>query len=416
MSNSEQNGGGVQSAFNKWQAEAQKLREQAEAAERAGNTGTAAEYRQHARGAALSALDALQVDLTDAIQLWRTGKGGAAIDSTLALIPGAANYARAELAGSNPLFTRPHSSEVVDEITAADEVIPLPYPIEATDTQGARGLGIPQGAITVIAGATGHGKTTLLIDMAARIAGGGRKVLYLTNEQTRGAIYKRIANRRNFGIQAAVDSGNIIVNECGEYDSRRLLSAIGAGLRKSDNERPAVLIIDWLQMIGGESGNGAEWYRLRDLMAGINAVALDTGTAIITAAQFNRSVVNPARVGLGAMGDSVGISQMAAKVIGIWNANKAAQWGARGAFDAEGNTGKEAPGFSDMLVGGYAGLYMRVLKERHGRRLYPATLMLDAGRAQVGAESGAALIPVADEVSEDVMGGAGPGYKGKVRA
>ena len=307
-------------------------------AQGAGDTGAADYLQQVRRREHAEELHSIGTGILDAAKLAHAGgRNDAVVDSLLDMAARILPGARVGLTGSSALFTRLTPEQVRQDVERAAQVIPLPYPVEIVDDDGTPGLAIPQGGITVIAGATGHGKTTLLIDMAARLVNARRRVLYLTNEQSAGTIYARLANWGGKTLDRVASNPGITVNECTQYDSGRLLASIAAGLRYEE-KRPAVIIIDWLQMIPGtdaDKAGGAEWYRLRDLMAGLNAVALETGTAIITAAQFNRQVVNPARVGLSSMGDSVGISQLAGKVLGIWNCSKQAQWGAKGAFDAE---------------------------------------------------------------------------------
>ena len=74
-------------------------------------------------------LEHLGADVDAAVKLLRAGKG-AAVDSTLALLTDVANRARAMEAGSDALFTRPDAADVLRDMERADEVIPLPYPIE----------------------------------------------------------------------------------------------------------------------------------------------------------------------------------------------------------------------------------------------------------------------------------------------
>ena len=52
---------------------------------------------------------------------------------------------------------------------------------------------------------------------------------------------------------------------------------------------------------------------------------------------------------------------------------------------------------------------MRVLKERHGRRLTAATLELDARRARVGGTDGAAVILPPDAMTEAAGGSSAGG-------
>ena len=310
----------------------------------------------------------------------------------------------------NALFARPAVADIEQEIKHAGDFIPLPYPVEIIDDDGTAGLAIPRGGISICAAATGHGKSTFLIDAAARLASAGHSVVFWTNEQTRAAVYMRLAGRLRLPVADVVSDSRVVVQDVGEYDSGALLDALGRGLRDVQR-RPDVIMLDWLQMIGTDNGNGggnsAEWYRLKAVVNGLKNAVQDTGTAIIAAAQFNRQVVNPARVGLGAMGDSVGISQLAHKIIGLWNCGKQCQWGAKGAFDNDSKRGSSAPGYTDAKVGGRAGLWCRIIKERHGRQITPATLELDARGALIGGTDGRAVILPPDDMAEDKAAGGG---------
>ena len=233
-----------------------------------------------------------------------------------------------------------------------------------------------------------------LLDAARRIPS-REPVLYLTNEQTPASLYLRLANRYGMTIADVMKDklNNIIINDCAGYTAERLLSSLAQIMQ--DDTAPRIIIIDWLQMIASEAANPAEWYRVRGLISELNALCLAHGGTIIAAAQLNRQAINPARLQLSSIGDSIGISQLAAKVIGLWNTNKPAQWGGKGAFDSEKGKSISCPGLVDGTTPG--GLYIRVLKERHGRRLYPATLTLAQRQGLVGGngptDSGTELVP-----------------------
>ena len=90
------------------------------------------------------------------------------------------------------------------------------------------------------------------------------------------------------------------------------------------------------------------------------------------------------------IGDAIGISQLSNKIIGLYN-NK---------FTPQGKTLKIPPGYrhSEEYEGasadstdGNKGLYLSVIKERHGQALYPCTLQLNPVIAQIGGDSGAEL-------------------------
>ena len=50
------------------------------------------------------------------------------------------------------------------------------------------GEGMVRGAVVLLAGEPGIGKSTLLLDVAARCAGAGQRVLYVTGEESAGAL------------------------------------------------------------------------------------------------------------------------------------------------------------------------------------------------------------------------------------
>lgn len=271
----------------------------------------------------------------------------------------------------------------------------LPYPLEWQSGAGEserRGLMLPRGAISVIVGQTGHGKTALCIDIARRAIqtapdGNPARILYLTNEGTRLNIYNRFAGRAGGLTDTAlcreyIEPGIFICNECHAYSDTSLIDGL-RGVLRNRAARWDMVIIDWAQMVSAEDTKAAEHYRLRNFMSALNGVATDyRDTAFITAAQFNRQCTNPARVSIDHIGDAIGIAQLASKIIGVWNCNKPAQWGKAKLRDTA------PPGYVDTQATADSGLYMAILKERHGNATHRATLLYNPRIAEVGGVRG----------------------------
>ena len=113
----------------------------------------------------------------------------------------------------------------------------------------------------------------------------------------------------------------------------------------------------------------------------------------MTACQFNREVIHTGRMACQKIGDAIGISQLASKVIGIWN----------GKFNQTiAKNEREADGY----IEGSGGVYLTVLKERHGHSLNPTTLTFDPRRSMVGGDSGSDKVDTgqADSIEQDKGG------------
>jgi DNA repair protein RadA/Sms len=103
------------------------------------------------------------------------------------------------------------------------------------------GGGLVAGAVVLVAGEPGVGKSTLLLDVAARSARSGRKVLYVTGEESAGQVRLR-AER----IGALEDS--LLV--AAETD-------LGTILAHVDEVSPDLLLIDSIQAIASAEIEGA---------------------------------------------------------------------------------------------------------------------------------------------------------------
>lgn len=100
------------------------------------------------------------------------------------------------------------------------------------------GGGLVSGSVVLLAGEPGIGKSTLLLQICKTLACGGRRVLYVSGEESRDQI--KLRAKRLDGVQ--------------EADSLYLLceTEIGAITSKADKLAPEIMIIDSVQTVYSE--------------------------------------------------------------------------------------------------------------------------------------------------------------------
>ncbi|SFD56272.1 DNA repair protein RadA [Streptomyces aidingensis] len=138
--------------------------------------------------------------------------------------------------------------------TAAARVVNPALPIGQVDGRqvAARSTGVPEldrvlggglvpGAVALLAGEPGVGKSTLLLDVAAKAASAQRPTLYVTGEESAGQVRLR-------------------ADRIGALDDHLFLAAetdLSAILAQLDAVRPALLIMDSVQTVASPEVDGA---------------------------------------------------------------------------------------------------------------------------------------------------------------
>jgi len=175
--------------------------------------------------------------------------------------------------------------------TAAGPVSTPARPIGQVDVEAARavptgvdeldrvlGGGLVPGAVVLLAGEPGVGKSTLLLDVAARVAEHGR-ALYVTGEESAAQVRLRAdrigAIRDDLMLAAETDLAAVL----GHVD------AVG----------PSLLVVDSVQTVASADGSPGNVSQVREVAAALIRVAKDRGIATVLVGHVTKdgSVAGP---------------------------------------------------------------------------------------------------------------------------
>jgi DNA repair protein RadA/Sms len=164
--------------------------------------------------------------------------------------------------------------------TAAGPVTAPAMPIAEVDGQAASsrssgvdeldrvlGGGLVPGAVVLLAGEPGVGKSTLLLEVAARFAGADTPTLYVTGEESAAQV------RLRAGRIGALDPALYLAAE----------TDLGVLLGHVDDVCPALLVVDSVQAIASAEVDGAVGGvpQVREVTAALIRVAKERGLAVV---------------------------------------------------------------------------------------------------------------------------------------
>lgn len=143
-------------------------------------------------------------------------------------------------AASGPATKATATSNPAVPISQVSETASERVPTGVGEFDRVLGGGLVAGAVILLAGEPGVGKSTLLLDVAARAARGGRTVLYVTGEESAGQVRLR-------------------AERIGALDSELLLAAetdLGAVLAHLNAQQPDLVMVDSIQTIASAQIEG----------------------------------------------------------------------------------------------------------------------------------------------------------------
>lgn len=276
---------------------------------------------------------------------------------------------------------------------------------------GGEELRLPAGAITIVAAATSHGKSTVLQNIALDVAK-QKSIYYFGYEEDTDAILintlnsyigseisEAISANARRSIQTYLRSGKTnFIKDDGyghrdqasnqlnadaflaakdkffaeriqngrfgirnvNYNSTDLVNAIRFLRYNTD---VAAIFIDYIQLLdAGNTKRGmSRQGEVKQICLELKDVAIETGLPIILGAQFNRNVMSKKDLALTNIGEAGDIERVANLVLGLWNE----------AFN------------SDEKSNDSTGLYVKVLKNREGKAGLNETFDFDGNRGVV---------------------------------
>lgn len=143
-------------------------------------------------------------------------------------------------AAAGPATKATQTSTPARSITDVSVSASARTPTQVSEFDRVLGGGLVAGAVVLLAGEPGVGKSTLLLDVAARAARSGQSVLYITGEESAGQVRLR-AERIG-----ALEPGLMLAAE----------TDLGAVLAQIESTGPALLMVDSIQTIASASVDG----------------------------------------------------------------------------------------------------------------------------------------------------------------
>ena len=218
---------------------------------------------------------------------------------------------------------------------------------------------LPSGALTGIAGGTGHGKTDLLINITLNCvekypnkefyffsyemskeailvrflntfldidlnSGSNQRALkhYLQSDSTE-YIRPEILNEFNYKKQLFFDkyiaTGRLRVKGI-DFFSEELIQAMDYLYQQGNI---GGYFIDYFQLLRLENTKKDRQKELKDICQDLNTLAKKIQIPIVLGAQFNREVTTPFKLHATKVGEAGDIERILDTLIGIWNTNKA---------------------------------------------------------------------------------------------
>lgn len=195
-------------------------------------------------------------------------------------------------------------------------------------------LTLPCGELSVIAGKSEHGKTTLLCNISANILNRGDDVIFIALEETETDTRKKIEAiayakdkdkplKERGTLYIASDKYQITKEHRDFTDVHSLSLAIRDAFKESSSKSPALICIDYFQkMKGKEDGRKIpdnQKDRMRIVSNQLRLLAQYTQIPVLVAAQIKRDVSAWDKMQKENIADAAEIERTATTIIEVWN-------------------------------------------------------------------------------------------------
>lgn len=280
-------------------------------------------------------------------------------DKALALMEQTANKVRQQQ-NRNTFedFLTPDTEDTIKaELESEGDDIETGFKFDANN-EDEREFRLPSKAITFVVAPTSHGKSTMLENLALRVAERypEKKILYLTYEESkpsvissfisilaaqRGATPSRGRVRHTIKADLKGDSQFIGAAQREAYQGAKaaffdLLKTRRLNIRYVNfdadtlvncvkfmeaNEACDIVFVDYVQLISKMGWSKSRQEELKDICLALHdlAVSKDYGLPVVLAAQFNRNVISPLELLSTNIGEAGDLERIADTILGIWN-------------------------------------------------------------------------------------------------
>lgn len=202
------------------------------------------------------------------------------------------------------------------------------------------GGGFHEKSLNLFMSPTNVGKTLIMCSVAASLVLAGKKVLYVSFEDSELKIGQRIMqnlfditqaelyslSKDAYGkmwkkMSSQIGHNKLVIKEYTEGTINALaLRALIKELKEKKDFVPDALIVDYIGCMipnGRVNANENDNSKLRDICAQVRGIGMDMGIPVISAAQSNRGGYGKAEIGLDDAADSFGQTMKADAIFGV---------------------------------------------------------------------------------------------------
>ena len=167
--------------------------------------------------------------------------------------------------------------------------------------------GLTRGEITIIGGRPGHGKTTVLINLLARMLEQGKRAMFFSRELPNAELLKKVicleSQELSYGLvrkNLFTDQDHVRFNDAVEivrkkyskdnflmFDNIKDFTASSAEVKKF---KPDVIFDDYIQLIGYKGKEEQRRLQIEELVNNYKWLAKETNASVVLASQLNRGV------------------------------------------------------------------------------------------------------------------------------